>query len=165
MTQQTPPPFETARAHGTPLIRQFSVFLDNRIGKLYELLEIFDEQENIEICGLSVVDSTDHAVIRLILNNSTLARKLLREHEMPFSELNVLVAELSPDRSLTGMCLYMLGAEIGILFAYPLLCQQDEPAKVVLGVDDLILACEILRKKQYRLLGEEDLAGSGSDWE
>ncbi|MHC4082822.1 MAG: acetolactate synthase, partial [Planctomycetota bacterium] len=61
------------------------------------------------------------------------------------------------DHTLTSMCLYLLGAELNIRFAYPLMLRPDGTPTIALAVDDQTLAGQILRKKRFRLLGEEDL--------
>jgi len=72
--------------------------------------------------------------------------------------LDLLIVELCDDRSLTSMCLCLLGAELSIRFAYPLLLGSGEGSPTIaLAVDDYILAGQILRRKSFRLLGERDL--------
>ena len=84
-------------------------------------------------------------------------REVLREHGLPFSEFDLLIVELVEEHTLTSMCLYLLGAELNIRFAYPLMLRPDGTPTIALAVDDQTLAGQILRKKQFRLLGEEDL--------
>lgn len=159
---QAPIPLETTRGYGTPSVRQFSVFLDNKVGKLYELLEVFEQHPEVAICSLNVLDSADHAVIRLIPNNSRVARGLLRENGLPFAEADVLVVEVAPPCTMNKMCLYLLGAELSIQFAYPLLVCPTGAPMIALSMDDITLAGQILRHKNFRLLGEADLPGPGA---
>ncbi|MHC4141540.1 MAG: acetolactate synthase [Planctomycetota bacterium] len=139
-------PLETTRGYCPPVVRQFSVFLENKVGKLFELVRVFDDAPDVHLCAFSVVESSDHAVVRVIPNNADAAREVLHEHGLPFSEFDLLIVELADDHTLTSMCLYLLGAELNIRFA-----------TIALAVDDQTLAGQILRKKQFRLLGEEDL--------
>jgi hypothetical protein len=150
-------PQETSRGYCPPVVRQFSVFLENKVGKLFELVRVFDEAPDVHLCAFSVVESSDHAVVRIIPNNADAAREVLREHVLPFSEFDLLIVELADDHTLTSMCLYLLGAELNIRFAYPLMLRPDGTPTIALAVDDQTLAGQILRKKQFRLLGEEDL--------
>ena len=69
------------------------MFLDNRVGKLRELLDIFNGQ-SVKLAAFSILDSADHAVIRLLTSRSELTRRLLQRHEIPFSESDVLIVEL-----------------------------------------------------------------------
>ena len=138
-------------------MRQFGVFLENRPGKLFELVRIFDEAPDVHLCALSVVEASDHAVIRIIPNNADAARVVLRQHNLPFAEHDVLMVQLTEDHTLTSMCLYLLGAELNIRFAYPMMLRPDGLPTIALAVDDHTLAGQVLRKKNFRLLGEEDL--------
>jgi len=155
MSQMTPQ--HTAQSYTPPSVRQFSVFLENKVGRLLDLLRLFDEAPNVHLCGLSVLESSDHAVVRLIPSNASLTQTLLREHGVTFSILDLLVVELGESQSISRMCLCLLGAELNIRFAYPLLSSSDGRPTIALAVDDHILAGQILRKKSFRLLGEHDL--------
>jgi hypothetical protein len=150
-------PQETAQGYSPPVVRQFGVFLENKVGRLFELVRVFDDAPEVHLCALSVVESADHAVVRIIPNNADAAREVLREHALPFSEFDLLIVELAEDHTLTSMCLYLLGAELNIRFAYPLMLRPDGTPTIALAVDDQTLAGQILRKKQFRLLCEGDL--------
>ncbi len=149
-------PLGTTQGYAPPSVTQFSVFLDNRVGKLHELLRVF-EHSAVHLCAISVHDASDHAVVRLVTNNAHETRQVLQRHQMPFSEVQLLVVELGRQHSMERMCLYLLGAELNIRFAYPLMeCPTHTPT-IAVAVDDVTLAGQILRRKEFRLLGEEDL--------
>ena len=151
-------PQQTSQGYSPPSVRQFSVFLENKVGRLLDLVRMFDEATEVHLCALSVLESSDHAVVRLIANNSDCAQYLLRDHGVTFAVLDLLVVELQSEQSLSSMCLCLLGAELNIRFAYPLLLgAMDGTPTIALAVDDHILAGQILRKKNFRLLGEADL--------
>lgn len=150
-------PQQTSQGYSPPTVRQFGVFLDNKVGKLFELVRLFDEAPDVHLCAFSVVDASDHAVVRIIPSNADAARVLLREHSLSFSEIDLLIVELVEGHTLTSMCLHLLGAELNIRFAYPLMIRPDGTPTIALSVDDRVLAGQILQKKNFRLLGEEDL--------
>lgn len=156
MSQAIPP--ETEQGYGTPSVRQFSVFLDNRVGKLLDLVQLFDDNPEVSLRAFSVLDSSDHAVVRLIFDNADAARHLMRRRQFTFSETDLLVVELGGDLTLKHICMYLLGAELNIRFAYPVLRAEEDHPRIALAVDDNTLAGQILRRKGFRLLGEEDLA-------
>lgn len=149
-------PFETTQGYGPPTVTQFSVFLDNKVGKLHDLVETFDDS-NSQICALSVHDASDCAIVRLITNRAKVSRQILREHALAFTENEVLIVELSSGNTLESMCLSLLGAEINIRFAYPLMLRPNGTPTIALAVDDPTLAGQILRRKHFRLFGEADL--------
>jgi hypothetical protein len=150
-------PLHTGHSYSPPSVRQFSVFLDNKVGKLLELVRLFDEAANVHLVAFSVLESSDHAVVRIIPNNADAARVLLRQKGVPFSETDILIVELAGNQSLTSMCLHLLAAELNIRFAYPLMLRPDGTPTIALAVDDQVLAGQVLRKKNFRLLGEGDL--------
>lgn len=145
-----------------PRNTQFSVFLDNRCGKLLELVEIF-EGHALHVVALSVIDSADHAVVRLVTSRADLARRLLERHNIPFSEAEILVVELSHDNTLSKLCTSLLSAEINIHYAYPLMvCPHGVPT-ITLYTDDQLLAGQVLLRKMFTLLGENDLGENATD--
>lgn len=149
-------PLETAHGFAPPTVTQFSVFLDNRVGKLHDLVENFDGSP-CQICALSVHEARDHAVVRLVTNNAAITRRLLRDDKLPFSEYDVLVVELSKGHTLTSLCVHLLAAEVNIHFAYPLMLRPNGTPTIALAVDDPTFAGQILRRKEYRLFGECDI--------
>ncbi len=150
-------PPDTEQGYAPPSVRQFSVFLDNRVGKLLELVQLFDDNPEVNLRAFSVLDSSDHAVVRLIFDNADAARHLMRRKQFVFSETDLLVVELGKSYTLKHICMFLLGAELNIRFAYPVLQSEEDRPTIALAVDDNTLAGQILRRKGFRLLGEEDL--------
>jgi hypothetical protein len=149
-------PLETTQGYAPPTVTQFSVFLNNKVGKLLDLVEGFDDSPT-RICAISVHEASDHAVVRLITNNAAKARELLRREGLAYGEHNVLVVELTEGHTLTSLCLSLLGAELNIHFAYPLMIKPNGRPTIALAIDDPTLAGQILRRKNFRLFGECDL--------
>jgi hypothetical protein len=153
---QLPP--ETMQGYLVPCVRQFSVFLENRVGRLLDLLRHFDDASHVHVVGLNVIDSSDHAVIRMIPDNADAARLMLHDLSISFSELDVIVAMIDDSHSLADLCLYLLGAELNIHFIYSLIKQPIVgDSLVAIAIDDLMLGGQLLVKKGFTLLGEADL--------
>ncbi len=157
---QASTPSETTQGYAPPSVTQFSVFLDNRVGKLYELLRAF-EHSPVHIAALSVHDASDCAIVRIITNNAQEAKLLLTRHQLPFTEVPIICVELCKGHTLERMCMYLLGAELNIRFAYPLMGSPTGNPTIALCVDDATLAGQILRRKEFRLICEEDLGRQG----
>ena len=157
MSSSLPPSTDTELGYAPPTVRQFSVFLDNKVGKLLELLHTFDESSSTRLAAFSIVDSSDYAVVRMIFTNADAARHILRRSDYTFSETDLIIAELEESHSLAALCHFLLGAELNIRFAYPIML-RGEHAAVAVSVDDNHLAGQILLRKRFRLLAEEDLA-------
>src|SRR5882762_7363156 len=85
--------FETMRARDWPTVTQFSVFLENRVGQLLEVTRAFSGTK-VRIVGLSISDSADCCIIRVILSHPEQGREILERNKLPFAENELLVAEL-----------------------------------------------------------------------
>ncbi len=157
---QAPIPTETARGYQSACLTQFSVFLPNRVGKLHEQMRAFDEN-HCRVCAMAVHEASDHAVIRIVANSAEGARAVLKSQGLTYIESEVIGVALDANHSLSAVCEHLLRAELSIRFAYPLFGWSTGPMCMVLAVDDLTLAVQILRRKEYRLLGEADLPKYG----
>ncbi len=141
------------------MVRQFSIFLENRVGRLLDILRMFDEAEGITIHGLAVMESSDCAVVRLIPDDSDATRAMLRASEYSFAETELLVVQLTDERPLSMLCLYLLGAELNIDFMYPMLTASyaGDGGRIAMAVDDTTFAGQILRRKGFVLYGSSEL--------
>ncbi len=148
----------TAAGFSIPLVRQFSIFLENRVGRLLDVLRVFDDAMDVQLHALAVLEATDFAVVRLIPDDADATRVLLRERDLAFSEINLMVTELDEDRTLSTLCLYLLGAELNIQFMYPLMGDQPLAGpRMAICCDDNHFAGQVLLRKEDRLLGADDL--------
>lgn len=150
-------PLEVSQGYSPPTVTQFSVFLDNKVGKLLELVEEFKDDTICQLCALSVHEASDHAVVRILPNCADAARLILEREGYPFAETNLLVVELGGGHTVRSLCRHLLGAEINIYFAYPVLVRLHGAPTIAISVDDVVLGGQLLRRKGYRLLGEGDL--------
>lgn len=150
-------PFETAEAEELPGIRQLSVFLENRVGELLRLTRTL-EGVDVSILALSVVNSVDCAVIRLLVDDPDEARRVLTGARFAVSEAELLVVLLPPGRrAIVTICSALLGAEVNILYAYPLLTHPDGKAALAINTDNLPMAVELLRARKFTVLDESHL--------
>src|SRR4051812_1383209 len=100
--------FTTARGRDWPSIRQFNVFLENRLGALMSLVRRF-ETTNVRIVSLTVVDSADCAIIRLVLSDPERALGIFEQAGLPFTESDLLVVKLPEDaQPLVQICKALL---------------------------------------------------------
>jgi hypothetical protein len=150
---------ETLHGRSWPTVTQYSVFLENRVGQLLELVRAF-QGSKVKIVGLSISDSADCCIIRLILSHPEQGREILERNHLPFAENELLVAELPVGpQSLVELCTALLQAEINIHYAYPLITHPHGRAGVALHIDNAEQAAATLREKGFEILCEADLAG------
>lgn len=153
--------FETARAREWPSVRQFNVFLENRLGALMDLVRRF-ESTDIRIVSLTVVDSADCAIIRLVLSDAERAREVFEAANLPITESDLLVVKVPEGRQpLAHICKALLSAEIDIHYAYPLLIGPQGSAALALHVADHEMAVSTLARMGFTIFGDNDLLEDG----
>jgi hypothetical protein len=148
--------FETARARDWPSVRQFNVFLENRLGALLDLVRRFESSDN-RIVSLTVVDSADCAIIRLLLSDPERASEIFADAKLPFTVSDLLVVKL-PDakQPVALICKALLSAEINIHYAYPLLVGPHGSQALALHVEDHELAMNTMSRLGFTIFGERD---------
>ena len=87
-------PPETGLGYTPPVVRQLSVFLENKVGRLHDMLEVFQREPGLELCAISVLEASEHSVVRLISTNIKLASDLLKEDGWAFTATDLLVVRL-----------------------------------------------------------------------
>ncbi len=149
-------PFETLEGQGYAGVRQLSVFLDNRVGQLLKLTKVV-ETKDVKILGMSVVDSVDCSIVRLLFDDADDAIEVLKSEGFAVSITEVVVVSLPHGkRGLLSIFATLLSSEINVAYIYPLISADIGPT-IALSVDNLEAAAETLRKKNFQVLGESDL--------
>jgi hypothetical protein len=151
--------FATARGRDWPSVRQFNVFLANRIGALMNLVRRF-ESTDVRIVSLTVVESADCAIIRMVLSDPERALEIFEQAKVPYTESDLLVVKLpNGTQPLVQICKALLSAEINIHYAYPILMGlgPDGSAALALHVDDHETGVNVLQSKGFTVFTEGDL--------
>ena len=151
--------FDTACGRDYPSVRQFNVFVANRIGALMDLVRRF-EQTDVRIVSLTVVDSADCAIIRMVLSDPERALEIFQQGKMMVTESDLLVVKLPGGRQpIATICKALLTAEISIHYAYPLMIGVGPGGDTALAihVDDHETAAATLTDKGFTLYTEGDL--------
>ena len=143
---------------GGERVRQFGVFLENKVGRLLELVRLF-ESHNVHILGLSVLDTSDSAIVRLVVDDPDKASRILGEQGIAFSQCRLVLVELqSSSVDLKKVFVALLEAEVNVRFTYPLLTRPHGNAVLALCCEDNDFATEVLNNHQFRLLYQEDVS-------
>jgi len=139
-------------------VRQVAVFLQNRAGALLSVLDLL-QQNHVVVLGLSVQDSMDATVVRLLTSDPDSAETLFIEKGVPFSTTDLVVVELGEGPAQLPGCLRALvNAETNIHFIYPLLTRPNGRAILALCVEDNDFGESVLTEAGYRVLRQEDLS-------
>jgi len=149
--------FSTMRGRDYPSIRQFTVFLENRVGQLLEVIRRF-EGSHVRIVALSINDSAECAFVRFLLSHPEEGREILERAGLAIIESDLIGVELPEGtQPLLNICTALLQAEVNIIQAYPLIIRPHGRAAVALMVDNIDLGLETLAAKKFRTITEGDL--------
>ncbi len=138
-------------------VKQFSVFTPNRLGRLHTLTTQLVSR-NVHILALTVLDTTDSSIIRLVVDDPEAARELLNEHGFPFSESDLLVVEIASETQLKDVLAALLQAEINIHYIYSFMVRSQDKTSLALNLEDREVAEDALRKHQFKVLGQADIS-------
>lgn len=149
---------ETTSKIGGPLVRQFSVFLPNKVGALLEIMKLLNTH-NTHVVALSVSESTDSAIARLMVSDPQQVEELFREQAVPFGVCEVVVVEMREVATqLPELFAALLMAEVNVHFTYPLLTRPHGLAALALHVDDSECASSVLIGQGFKLLSQADIS-------
>ena len=150
---------ETANDQTGPRIKQISFFLRNRVGSLLSVVREL-ETANIGVCAVNILDSADHAVIRMVVDRPAVALTILKEAGHAVFESDVLGVEL-PARERFGvkkLLSALLLAEVNVHYVYSLIPQCEQRPVLALHVDDIPTAITVLRNHGLTLVGQDEIS-------
>ena len=150
--------FSTMRGRSYPSIRQFTVFLENRVGQLLEVVRRF-EGTQVRSVALSIADSGECAFVRFLLSHPEEGREILERAGLAIIESDLIGVELPEGpQPLLQICTALLQAEVNIIQAYPLFVRPRGRPAVALMVDNIAMSVETLASRRFTMISEADLA-------
>lgn len=151
------PPFSVETTPARSPVRQLSVFLHNRVGALLSLVKLLNEHQ-IEVLGLSVLDSVDLTLVRTIVTDPQRAEEVFTEAGYSCASKPIVVVELKEGvHDLSHALSGLLAAEINIHHSYPLMVRPTGRPLLVLHVDDTEVGGESLSKCGFKVLSQDEL--------
>ncbi len=140
------------------IIRQISVFIDNRPATLAEMTRALADR-NINLRALSLAETRDFGTTRIIVADVDACVEVLKEAGYHFIETDVLAVEVADRPGGMADVLQCIASEqIGVEYAYAMIEKREGSAVIILRVDNTGKAIMALRKKNIRLLTREDIA-------
>lgn len=140
---------------GTP-IYQLSIFAENKVGRLNELIGILGSN-NVHILSICSSDTTDSSIIRLIVDYTEQAEALLEENTFPYTKEEVVCVEIPCEGDLRKVSSALIQAEINIHYIFPLLMRPHGMCGLVLRVEDNELSRDVLKAHKIKVLSREDI--------
>ena len=142
---------------GRDPVKQFSVFAENRVGRLNDLVALFKEH-NVHIIAITVLDTTDSAIMRVIVDDPDKARELMVNNDFPYTECEVLAVEIGDESKLRGVLAALYIAEINVHYVYSFIKRPDNEAALVLNVEDSDVAAQALNRCGFKVLCQRDIS-------
>lgn len=140
------------------LVTQFSVMLHNRAGALAALVKLL-RNNAIEVVGISVQDSRDATIARLVLTDPEATSHIFMEKGIPFTTSPLVVVSLvESGPGLLQVLDTMMVGETNIDFAYALMPSDKGNSLLALHVEDTEFAMQILNQAGFKLLRQGDLS-------
>lgn len=138
-------------------VEQIAVFLENKSGRLAEITRILAEND-VNIRALSVADTADFGILRLIVDKVDKAKESLRAGGFTVGKTNVVAVEV-PDRSggLASVLKEINEVGLNVEYMYAFVNKSGENAVLIFRFDEMDKAIEILRDKGFTLLSGEEI--------
>lgn len=149
--------FETLHGKDFPALRQFTIFLENRVGQLMEVAKRF-EGTGIRICAFSISDAAECAFVRFLVSDADRGREILERSGLAIIETDLVGVELPEGtQPLLRICTALLQVELNITQAYPLLIRPNGKPAVAIMVENAEFAIQTLQEKGFTIITEGDL--------
>ena len=138
-------------------IKQLSIFLENRVGRLSSITRILEES-GIDIRALCIADTADFGIMRLIVNDPDKAYNTLKEAGYTVSVTQVLAIGIEDKPGgLAGPMEVLNENKISVEYMYAFLSKTDNIAFVILRVEDNTAAAAALQKNSVKILTSEEI--------
>ncbi len=136
-------------------VEQISIFLENKSGRLAEVTDIL-AGNGINLRALSLADTADFGIFRLIVNDTEKAVTLLKDKGFTIAKNEVVAVEV-PDRpgGLAGILAALQGQSINVEYMYAFVQKSEGNAVLIFRFDESEKAIEVLRKAGFRILSGE----------
>ncbi len=137
-------------------VEQISVFLENKAGRLAEVTRVLGEA-GINIRALSLADTTDFGILRLIVDQYEQAREILKKHGFTVGKTEVVAIEV-PDRpgGLAWVLQILSDSQINVEYMYAFVQHSGKNAVIIFRFDNLEKAIKLLQDQGVRIYkGEE----------
>ena len=138
-------------------VNQLSVFLENKSGRLADVTRTLADN-SVNIRALSIADTIDYGLLRLIVNDPVKAKSALNEAGFTVALTEVLAIEV-PDKpgGLAGIIDVVAGSEANIEYMYAFVGTSGENAIVIFRIEKIDEAIPILQANGVRILTGEEI--------
>jgi len=139
-------------------VKQISVFLENKKGRLKKAVHAL-AKANINIRALSIADTSEFGILRLIVPEPEKAKKVLEENNFVVKINDVIAVEV-PDKpgGLDSILGILTKADMNVEYIYAFVEKKGEKALVVIRTEDIESGIKVLREAKVPILSSEDIS-------
>ncbi len=136
-------------------VEQISIFLENKSGRLAEVTKLLGDS-GINIRALSLADTSDFGILRLIVNNTEKAKEVLKKHNFTVGKTEVIAVEVSDNPGGLAHILDILRKkDINVEYMYAFVERSGKDAVIIFRFDDIDRAIQILTENKIVVLPGE----------
>lgn len=140
-------------------VKQISLFLENKKGRLWEAMDVLAKAK-INIRALSIADTSDFGILRLIVPDPEKAKKVLTKSNFTVRENDVIAVGVSDKPGgLAAILKILTDADINVEYMYAFVEKSGEKAVVVLRTDSISKGKKALKKAGITVLSSRDVYG------
>lgn len=147
---------QTSTSSNDP-VKQFSVFCENRVGRLFDLTGLLKDN-NVHVMAITVLDTTDSAIVRVIVDDPDKARELMINNDFPYTECDVLAVEINDESELKGVLAALYEAEINVHYVYSFMKRPEGKSALAINAEDSDVATQALSQRGFRTLTQTDIS-------
>jgi len=147
----------TVQGRQPDCVIQFSAFTPNRLGRLHDLVGALGAQQ-VHVLALTVLDTTDSAIIRFVVDDPAKTRRVLQEQDFAFAESALVVVEVSSPEELNRLVSALLEAELNINYLYSFIPHPHGKSVLGLSMEDNEMAEKVLKRHQFPVLRQSDIS-------
>ncbi|GAB4239087.1 MAG: ACT domain-containing protein [Candidatus Methylacidiphilales bacterium] len=136
---------------------QFSVFTENKVGRLLELVNLLADH-NVHVVALASLDASESSITRLVVDDPAAAKEVFQQEAIQFAETPLLVVEMQAMTDLRLVLAALLQTEINIHYIYPFIGRPKGKSALAIHLEDPELASQVLVEKEFRVLTQRDIA-------
>jgi hypothetical protein len=138
-------------------VTQFSVFTENRMGRLHDLIGLLSSHA-VHVLAVTVLDTTETAIIRVVVDDPQAARRLLQDNGFAFTACELLVVEIDAATQLPQLMAAFLEAEVNVHYMYSFIPHPQGKSILGVSMEDNEVGEKVLKSHGFRVLRQSDVS-------
>jgi hypothetical protein len=138
-------------------VTQFSIFTANRMGRLHDLIALLSSN-SVHVLAVTVLDTSETAIIRIVVDDPQAARRLLADNSFAFTESQLLVVEINSATQLPELMSAFLEAEVNINYMYCFIPHPEGKSILGISMEDNDIGERVLTRHAFRVLRQSDIS-------